>query len=160
MRVFSLCVCCLCSIYAIINRITFVVCQTEPEEPFLELEGRRLADQATITVRENNVITLHCVTRSASPPVRRVYWYLADRNLSQSSQLLMEYSAEKDSYDSISVLVTNITRQLHKKIVICQVYHSRWAYSAVISASFNVLCKWRELTNTSKYPPILTHKYM
>lgn len=113
-----------------------------PEEPYIELEGRRLANQATITVREHNVITLHCVVRGASPPVRHINWYLADRNVTQSSQLLMEYSAKEDVSMAISQLVVNLTRQQHKMMVICQVFHVSWLNPATVSASFNVLCKY------------------
>lgn len=112
-----------------------------PEAPYIQLEGRRLADQATITVREKNIIKLNCVVRGASPPISYVHWYLADENVTQSSQLLMEYSAEEDVSMAISVLEVNVTRQLHSKLVICQVYHVSWMNSATVSASFNVLCK-------------------
>jgi hypothetical protein len=113
-----------------------------PEEPYLELEGRRLANQATITVRENSIITLNCVVRGASPPVSNIFWYISEHNVSHTSKLLMEYSAEEDVSMAISLLTVNVTIEQHTKIVICQVFHVSWLNPATVSASFNVLCKY------------------
>lgn len=45
-----------------------------PSDPYLELEGRKLLHQATVTVREPQKLSLHCVVSGAIPPVRRIHW--------------------------------------------------------------------------------------
>lgn len=110
-----------------------------PEEPYIELEGRRLSNDAIITVRENTAVTLNCVVRGASPPVHHIFWYLSQHNISHSSKLLMEYSAEEDVSVAISLLVINVTQEQHQKRIICQVFHVSWLRPATVSASLNIL---------------------
>ncbi|RWS27322.1 Immunoglobulin I-set domain containing protein 7-like protein [Leptotrombidium deliense] len=110
-----------------------------PEEPYLKIDGKRTQANAKITVRENNAVSLECVVRGASPAVRVVNWFIAGENITQSSQLLMEYSPEEDNYETRSLLVVNATKQEHTKGVTCQAEHISWQHPAAVSASFDVL---------------------
>ena len=113
-----------------------------PEEPYIQFNGQRLGEHSPITVRENTEISLSCVVRGASPPVRHIFWYLSHENITHTSKLLMEYSAEEDISLAISVIKLNATQEYHKKLIICQVYHVSWLNPATVSASFNILCKY------------------
>lgn len=110
-----------------------------PEDPFLVMEGRRLAHQATITVREPTRITVQCVARGAVPPVRHIYWLLGDTNVTSISELFVEFTPGDDAYISRSVIALNVTRKLHRKELICHVHHVTWLESAAVSASLIVL---------------------
>lgn len=122
-----------------------------PEGPYLELDGKRLSSEATITVREKEALTLRCVVTGASPAVRQMSWDLGDENVTHSSQLLMEYSAQEDNYASISVLAVNVTKELHTKMVTCRAEHIAWPRPAAISASLNVLCKYSGAFRSAHY---------
>lgn len=122
-----------------IARVLDLVVASSPEDPFLELEGRRLVHQATVTAREPQHLSMACVVTGAVPPVRHVHWLLADANLTSVSELFIEFSPEDEAYISRSVLLLNVTRRLHRKELVCQVHHVTWLQAAAVSASLNVL---------------------
>lgn len=64
-----------------------------------------------------------------------------EANLTSSSELFVEFSAEDDAYTSRSVLALNATRRIHRKDLVCRVHHLTWLQAAAVSASLNVLCK-------------------
>ncbi|XP_035225949.1 sialic acid-binding Ig-like lectin 14 isoform X2 [Stegodyphus dumicola] len=122
-----------------IARVLDLVVGRSPTDPYLELEGRRLVHQATVTVREPQRLSLHCVVSGAIPPVRRIHWSIGEANLTAVSELFVEFSAEDDAYTSRSVLALNITRRVHGKELVCRVHHVTWLQAAAVSASLNVL---------------------
>ncbi|GBL84751.1 hypothetical protein AVEN_101126-1, partial [Araneus ventricosus] len=110
-----------------------------PSDPYLELEGRRLVHQATVTVKEPQKLSLHCIVSGAIPPVRRIHWSIGEANLTSVSELFVEFSASEDAYTSRSVLALNVTRRVHGKELVCKVHHITWLQAAAVSASLNVL---------------------
>lgn len=110
-----------------------------PQDPFLEVEGRKLAHQATLTVQEHNVVSVHCVVTGAVPPVRKIHWLLGDSDITDLTQLFVEFSSDDDAYVSRSVVTLNVTRELHKKELICKLFHVTWLHPAAVSASINVM---------------------
>lgn len=111
-----------------------------PGKPLLEFDGRPLEESATITVREKNELIMNCVVRRASTAVKHVHWFVGDTNVTHASKLLMEYSAEEDVSMAISVLTINVTRDDHKRQVVCHALLTSWLNDASASASLNVLC--------------------
>ncbi|GFY78016.1 uncharacterized protein TNIN_20712, partial [Trichonephila inaurata madagascariensis] len=57
-----------------VARVLDLIVGSSPSDPYLELEGRRLVHQATVTVREPQKLSLHCIVSGAIPPVRRIHW--------------------------------------------------------------------------------------
>lgn len=114
-----------------------------PEGPFLMLDdSRRLEEDEKISVRENHLLSIKCIIKAASSAVNHVNWFIAGDNVTHSSQLLMDYSAQDDNYETQSVLTFNVTKEDHRKSVICQAKHISWSRPVSISASLNVLCKF------------------
>ncbi|XP_015914131.1 irregular chiasm C-roughest protein isoform X2 [Parasteatoda tepidariorum] len=122
-----------------VAKVLDLVVGNSPSDPYLELEGRRLVHQATVTVREPQKLSIHCVVSGAIPPVRHIQWSIGEANLTSSSELFVEFSAEDDAYTSRSVLALNVTRRVHNKELICRVHHVSWLQAAAVSASLNVL---------------------
>ncbi|GFQ81114.1 uncharacterized protein TNCT_214681 [Trichonephila clavata] len=122
-----------------VARVLDLVVGSSPSDPYLELEGRRLVHQATVTVREPQKLSLHCIVSGAIPPVRRIHWSIGEANLTSVSELFVEFSASEDAYTSRSVLALNVTRRVHGKELVCKVHHLTWLQAAAVSASLNVL---------------------
>ncbi|XP_054725025.1 muscle M-line assembly protein unc-89-like isoform X2 [Uloborus diversus] len=120
-------------------KVLDLVVGRSPTDPYLELEGRKLVHQATVTVREPQKLSIHCVVSGAIPPVRRIHWSIGEANLTSVSELFVEFSAEDDAYTSRSVLALNITRRVHGKELVCKVHHVTWLQAAAVSAALNVL---------------------
>ncbi|GIY36409.1 uncharacterized protein CEXT_638351 [Caerostris extrusa] len=94
-----------------IARVLDLIVGSSPSDPYLELEGRRLVHQATVTVKEPQKLSLHCIVSGAIPPVRRIHWSIGEANLTSVSELFVEFSASDDAYTSRSVLALNVTRR-------------------------------------------------
>ncbi|XP_055928382.1 irregular chiasm C-roughest protein-like isoform X2 [Argiope bruennichi] len=122
-----------------VARVLDLVVGSSPSDPYLELEGRRLVHQATVTVKEPQKLSLHCIVSGAIPPVRRIHWSIGEANLTSVSELFVEFSASEDAYTSRSVLALNVTRRVHGKELVCKVHHITWLQAAAVSASLNVL---------------------
>lgn len=113
-----------------------------PEEPYLELAGKRLEPRATLPAREKEPLTVRCIIVGASPPVRHVHWFLADYNVTHASQLLMEYVAEEDNYVTQSVLTFNATKDMHQQKLVCSAHHVAWrGATSSVGITLDVTCK-------------------
>ncbi|UYV61981.1 Immunoglobulin [Cordylochernes scorpioides] len=110
-----------------------------PEDPYLEVEGRRLVHQATLTVTEHQPISVRCIVRGAVPPARAVGWALGSANLTARAELFVEVDPSDDTFTTRSVLVLNVSREEHRRELICRVSHVTWLSSSAVSASVNVL---------------------
>lgn len=117
--------------------------------PFLELDGEKLSSSSmispTITIRENKVITLRCVVNGLSPSPASINWFISNVNVTDSSQLLINYSANNDSYDTQSLLTLQVNRDFHAQKLDCVAHHVSWSKPILSTATFNVLCKYRTL---------------
>ncbi|XP_076314960.1 uncharacterized protein LOC143227394 [Tachypleus tridentatus] len=110
-----------------------------PDDPFLEIEEKKLPSQATISVKELTLLSVKCVARHAVPPVEQIHWSLDTKNISSNSELLVEFLPEKNTYVSWSVVTFNVTRTFHKKDLVCYVHHELWPQAVTVSASLDVL---------------------
>ncbi|XP_022256716.1 titin-like [Limulus polyphemus] len=110
-----------------------------PEDPFLEIDGKKLHSQATISVKELTLLSVKCVARYAVPPVQQIHWSLDTTNISSNSELLVEFLPEENTYVSWSVVTFNVTRTFHKKDLVCYVHHELWPQAVAVSASLDVL---------------------
>ena len=95
---------------------------------------------ASVSVRENELVTFKCLIRGASTPVDYVQWMLdSSQNVTHLSQLMMEYSAQEASYLAQSVLKLNATKAMNLKSVSCLSNHQLWLTPMAVSAFLNVL---------------------
>lgn len=114
-----------------------------PEGPLLQFEEKQLEEAGRVTIREKSLMTISCIVRGASPAVRQINWFLSGVNVTGLSEMLMEYSADEDNYESQSILSINVTKVDHRKTIVCQAEHIAWSRPATIGASINVLCEFR-----------------
>lgn len=131
-----------CLVEHCINGVDASSLSDVPSDPFLELWGRRLGHKEKIVIKEHKLIAIRCVVYKSSPAVKSMDWFIDGHNMSHSSQLLMEYSPEDDSFQSQSILVLNVSKDLHKKSVDCISIHDSWLKPIKVTATFDVLCEY------------------
>lgn len=113
-----------------------------PEGPFLQVDGQRIEENGRVTVRDKRLLTITCIVKGASPATRSISWSINGINVTDFSQLLMEYSADDNSYESFSVLTINVTKEDHKKTLVCQAEHSAWSKPMSVRTNLNIQCKY------------------
>lgn len=121
-----------------------LVITNSPELPILIVNDKELLGgnnlDATITVKENEMVTFKCLIKGASSPVDYVHWMLdSSQNVSQLSQLMMEYSPQDNNYLTQSVLKLNATKSMNLKSVSCLSNHQLWLTPMTVTALLNVL---------------------
>lgn len=121
-----------------------LVITNSPELPILVVNDKELLGgnnlDATITVKENELVTFKCLIKGASSPVEYVHWMLdSSQNVSQLSQLMMEYSPQDNNYLTQSVLKLNATKSMNLKSVSCLSNHQLWLTPMTVTAFLNVL---------------------
>ncbi|XP_076310355.1 irregular chiasm C-roughest protein-like [Tachypleus tridentatus] len=121
------------------TKVLKLLVMNPPDDPFLEIEEKKLPSQATISVKELTLLSVKCVARHAVPPVEQIHWSLDTKNISSNSELLVEFLPEKNTYVSWSVVTFNVTRTFHKKDLVCYVHHELWPQAVTVSASLDVL---------------------
>lgn len=109
-----------------------------PEGPFLTVDGQRLEETGRVSVRDKMQMTITCIVKGASPAARSINWFINGANVTDFSQLLMEYSADDDNYESQSVLTMNVTKEDHRKILVCQAEHAAWTKPMSVRTSLNI----------------------
>ncbi|XP_053200928.1 muscle M-line assembly protein unc-89-like [Panonychus citri] len=109
-----------------------------PEGPFLQVDGQRIEENGRVTVRDKRLLTITCIVKGASPATRSISWSINGINVTDFSQLLMEYSADDNSYESFSVLTINVTKEDHKKTLVCQAEHSAWSKPMSVRTNLNI----------------------
>lgn len=121
------------------TKVLKLLVMNPPDDPFLEIEEKKLPSEATISVKELTLLSVKCVARHAVPPVEQIHWSLDTKNISSNSELLVEFLPEKNTYVSWSVVTFNVTRTFHKKDLVCYVHHELWPQAVTVSASLDVL---------------------
>jgi hypothetical protein len=115
-----------------------------PELPILIVNDKELLGgnnlDATITIKENELVTFKCVIKGAATPVDYVHWILdSNTNVTQMSQLMMEYSSQENNYLTQSVLKLNATKAMNMKSISCLSNHQLWLTPMTVTALLNVL---------------------
>lgn len=121
-----------------------LVITNSPELPILVVNDKELLGgnnlDATITVKENELVTFKCVIKGASSPVDYVHWMLdSTQNVTQSSQLLMDFVSQENNYLTQSVLKLNATKSMNLKSISCLSNHQLWLTPMTVTAFLNVL---------------------
>lgn len=121
-----------------------LVITNSPELPILIVNDKELLGgnnlDATITVKENELVNFKCLIKGASSPVDYVHWMLdSTQNVTQLSQLMMEYSPQENNYLTQSVLKLNATKSMNLKSISCLSNHQLWLTPMTVTAFLNVL---------------------
>ncbi|KAG9510765.1 hypothetical protein GZH46_00680 [Fragariocoptes setiger] len=92
-----------------------LIVTNSPELPVLLANDKELiGNDATISIKENEIITFQCVIRGASPSIQYVHWMLdGTQNITHQSQLTMEYSPNDSNYLTRSFLHLNATKTMN-----------------------------------------------
>lgn len=129
----------------VINKIPIIqlVITNSPELPILIVNDKELVGgnnlDATITVKENEIVNFKCVIKGATTPVDYVHWMLdSSQNVTQMSQLIMEYSVE-NNYITQSLLKLNATKSMNLKSISCLSNHQLWLTPMTVTAFLNIL---------------------
>lgn len=129
----------------VINKIPIIqlVITNSPELPILIVNDKELVGgnnlDATITVKENEIVNFKCVIKGATTPVDYVHWMLdSSQNVTQMSQLMMEYSGE-NNYITQSLLKLNATKSMNLKSISCLSNHQLWLTPMTVTAFLNIL---------------------
>lgn len=115
-----------------------------PELPILIVNDKELLGgnnlDATITVKENELVSFKCLIKGASTPVDYVHWMLdSSQNVTDQSELRLEYSQQDGSYLTQSTLRLNATKSMNLKSVSCLSNHRLWLTPMTVTAFLNVL---------------------
>jgi len=121
-----------------------LVITNSPELPILIVNDKELLGgnnvDATITVKENEMVNFKCVIKGASSPVDYVHWMLdSTQNVTHLSQLMMEYSPQDNNYLTQSLLKLNATKSMNLKSISCLSNHQLWLTPMTVTAFLNVL---------------------
>lgn len=117
-----------------------------------ELIGGSSSD-ATMTVKENEIVEFRCIIKGASPPIKYVHWMLdSAQNITHLSQLMMEYSGNNNNYLTKSILKLNATKAMNLKSISCLSDHQLWTAPMTVTAFLNVLCKYL-------YPSVVVNQF-
>uniref|UniRef100_A0A6G1SHZ8 Ig-like domain-containing protein n=1 Tax=Aceria tosichella TaxID=561515 RepID=A0A6G1SHZ8_9ACAR len=115
-----------------------------PELPILIVNDKELLGgnnlDATITIKENEIVTFKCIIKAASTPVDYVHWILdSSTNVTEMSELRMDYSPLENNYNTQSVLRLNATKAMNMKPISCLSNHQLWLTPMTVTALLNVL---------------------
>lgn len=123
-----------------------LVVTNSPELPILIVNDKELLLgggnnlDATITVKENELVSFRCVIKGATTPVDYVHWMLdSSQNVTDQSQLMLEYSQQENNYLTQSVLRLNATKSMNLKSISCLSNHQLWLTPMTVTAFLNVL---------------------
>lgn len=121
-----------------------LIITNSPELPILIVNDKELLGgnnlDATITIKENELITFKCLIKGAQTPVDYVHWMLdSSQNVTHLSQLMMEYSPQENNYLTQSVLKLNATKSMNLKSISCLSNHQLWLTPMTVTAFMNVL---------------------
>lgn len=121
-----------------------LVITNSPELPILIVNDKELLGgnnlDATITIKENEIVSFKCLIKGANTPLDYVYWMLdSTQNVTHLSQLSMEYSTEDNNYITQSTLKLNATKSMNLKSISCLSNHQLWLTPMTVTASMNVL---------------------
>lgn len=121
-----------------------LVVTNSPELPILIVNDKELLGgnnlDATITVKENEIVSFKCLIKGASTPVDYVHWMLdSSQNVTDQSQLMLEYSQQENNYLTQSILRLNATKSMNLKSISCLSNHQLWLTPMTVTAFLNVL---------------------
>lgn len=121
-----------------------LVITNSPELPILIVNDKELLGgnnlDATITVKENELVNFKCLIKGASSQVDYVHWMLdSTQNVTQLSQFMVEYSPQENNYLTQSILKLNATKSMNLKSISCLSNHQLWLTPMTVTAFLNVL---------------------
>lgn len=120
-----------------------LIITNSPELPILIVNDKELLGgnnlDATITVKENEIVNFKCLIKGAQTPVDYVHWMLdSSQNVTHMSQLMMEYNGE-NNYITQSLLKLNATKSMNLKSISCLSNHQLWLTPMTVTAFLNIL---------------------